>query len=504
MSGWIMSSVLAFSLGFALSAAPPASAADTVVVKWNKAALQAIRDTHPGPPIVARVLAVTHTCMFDAWAAYDAVAIGTRLGGTLRQPVAERTMANKEKAVSFAAYRALVDLFPTEETKFALLMTQLGYDPSDTSSDTQTPSGVGNVSCQAVLDFRHQDGSNQLGDLNPGAYSDYTGYAPMNDPDHINDPNRWQPLQVSDGQGGFVVQKFIAPHWGRVVPFALTSADQFAPETPNFYPHTLSQYRKQAQEVLDYSANLTDREKVIAEYWADGPNSELPPGHWALFAQVVSTRDRHSLDQDTKMFFALTNAVLDASVASWYFKRLYDYVRPVTAIHFLFAGQQVRAWAGPGLGTQVINGDDWVPYQAETIVTPPFAEYVSGHSIFSAASARVLKELTGSDKFGHSVTIPAGASVVEPGLVPASAITLSWKKFSDAADEAGISRRFGGIHFVGGDLEARKMGKKIGRQAWRKARTYFDGTAGTPFDDSRRPHPEDAAEDQADERSGPD
>ena len=146
-----------------------AQAEDTVVVKWDEVALQAIRDTHPGPPIVARMLAVTHTCMYDAWAAYDSTAKGTMLAGTLRQPLDERTLANKKKAISFAAYRALLDLFPTEQAKFDLTMGQLGYDPTDHSTDTHSPSGVGNVACQAVLDFRHHDGSNQLGDLASGA-----------------------------------------------------------------------------------------------------------------------------------------------------------------------------------------------------------------------------------------------------------------------------------------------------------------------------------------------
>jgi hypothetical protein len=296
---------------------------------------------------------------------------------------------------------------------------------------------------------------------------------------------------MSNGQGGFVIQKYIAPHWGNVIPFALKSQDQFAPKEPNFYPKDAAQYLKQAKQILGYSANLTDREKVIAEYWADGPSSELPPGHWTLFAEVVSARDRHTLDQDVKMFFAMTNAVFDAGISVWHFKRFYDYVRPVTAVHFLFAGQQVRAWAGPGLGTRLINGADWKPYQPLTFVTPPFAEYVSGHSTFSASAAKVLQLFTGSDRFGHSVTIPAGQSFVEQGLVPASDVTLRWRTFSDAADEAGISRRYGGIHFIDGDIQARKMGRKIGKQAWRKALTYFHGTAGTPLDDSIRGYVED-------------
>ncbi len=168
------------------------------------------------------MLAVVQTCGYDAWAAYDAKAIGTQLGDTLRRPAAERTEANKAKAFSYGAYRALLDLFPQpdQQTNIRNLMVALGYDPDDASTDTTTPAGIGNVAAAAVLEFRHHDGSNQLGDLNPGPYTDYTGYTPVNTLDEINDPTRWQPLRVSDGQGGFVVQNFIAPFgdWSRLSP----------------------------------------------------------------------------------------------------------------------------------------------------------------------------------------------------------------------------------------------------------------------------------------------
>ena len=113
----------------------------------------------------------------------------------------------------------------------------------------------------------------------------------------------------------------------------------------------------------------------------------------------------------------------------------------------------------------------WNPYQATTVVTPPFSEYFSGHSTFSAAAAEVLKRFTGSDTFGASVTIAQGTSNVEPGLVPAADLTLEWKTFSDAADEAGISRRFGGIHFADGDMAGRKVGRRIGPRPRGRRRT---------------------------------
>lgn len=457
------------------------AAADSVVTTWDEATLQSIRDTKPGPTLVARYLAVVHTCTYEAWAAYDAKAVGTRLGGTLRRPPAERTLANKNEAVSYAAYRALVDLFPQpqEVASATALMTSLGFDPNNTSTEPTTPAGIGNLAAQAVLDFRHHDGSNQLGDLHPGPYTDYTGYTPVNDPDHINDPDRWQPLRVSDGHGGTVVQKYTTPFWGLVTPFALESISMFRPVPCALYGQ--ARYVKQVQQLLFFSSHLTDRRKMIAEYWADGPNSEFPPGHWALFAQFVSHRDLYAIDQDAKLFFALANAELDAGIGCWETKRFYDSVRPITAIHFLYIGRKIRAWGGVGQGTKIINGEDWTTYgQAATVITPPFPEYTSGHSTFSAAGAEILKSFTGSPRFGFSRIARKGSSVIEPGLTPHQDLRFVYPTFKDAADEAGWSRRYGGIHFEDGDLNGRRMGQKIGALAWKKALTYFNGTAATP------------------------
>jgi hypothetical protein len=177
------------------------------------------------------------------------------------------------------------------------------------------------------------------------------------------------------------------------------------------------------------------------------------------------------------MFFALTNALLDASIAVWDCKRVFDSVRPITAIRFLMAGREIRAWGGPFKGTQTILGEQWRPYQTGAQPSPAFPEFSSGHSAFSAAAAEVLRSYTGSDAFAYSVTIKAGASGVEPGAVPAQDVTLAWSTFSEAADQAGISRRYGGIHFKEGDIQSRTMGRKIGAQAWAKARAYFAGAA---------------------------
>jgi len=490
----------------ALAAAAPAlgglpldvfAAGDSAVLLWNEAALQGVRDSKLGPPMIARALAIVHTCIFDAWAAYDHRAVGTRLGSALRRPPRERTLANINMAISFAAYRAAVDLFPAAQvTVFDPLVRQLGYEPAITTTDLSSPAGVGNVAARAVLEYRHRDGANQLGDEpggKPGVgYSDHTGYKPANDPmdlrpgakfdpGTVHHPNRWQPLRYIDASGADFSQSFVGAQWQHVAPFGLTNVAQLrSPTGPARYGS--SAYDAQARALLALSAGLTDEQKMIAEYWADGPHSELPPGHWDLFGQFVSRRDyhgphKHGVDADVKLFFALTNAIFDASICCWDNKRFFDSVRPITAIRYLFGGQQVRAWGGPYQGTRLIDGADWSPYQASIFPTPPFPEFSSGHSTFSAAGAEILRLFTGNDDFGASVTFKAGSSKFESGTVPARDVTLHWETFSDAANQAGLSRRYGGIHFEQADLVGRTAGRRVAHFAWARAQSYITGEA---------------------------
>jgi hypothetical protein len=342
-----------------------------------------------------------------------------------------------------------------------------------------------------VLDYRHHDGANQLGDEpggTPGvAYSDYTGYVSANDPMDIrrsfdpatvHDPSAWQPLRYVDATGSLVSPGFVGAHWQRVTPFAVPPGSLRSSTGPARYGS--AEYSSQARALLRVSARLSDEQKMIAEYWADGPRSELPPGHWNLFAQLVARRGRlgahgHGIDRDVKLFFVLTSAIFDAGCCAWDNKCAFDSVRPITAIRYLFRGSMVRAWAGPHQGTRWIDGAVWLPYQPPTFPTPPFPEYSSGHSAFSAAGAETLRLFTGSDRFGASTTLRAGSSRVEPGAVPGDDVTLSWATFSDAADQAGLSRRYGGIHFEQADLDGRAMGRVAARIAWRKAEDYWNG-----------------------------
>jgi len=285
-----------------------------------------------------------------------------------------------------------------------------------------------------------------------------------------------------------------------------------------------------------------DFARVLAEFWADGPHSETPPGHWNTIANAVTDSPGFErriggrgpqvdpLEWDVKLYLALNGAVHDAAVAAWGAKGYYDYVRPISMIRWMgglgqssdpslpsyhpdglplidgevelitaassAAGERhahlaehvgevaIRAWSGnPGDrgselgGVDWIRAVEWVPYQLSTFVTPSFAGYVSGHSTFSRAAAEVLAAMTGTPYFPGGLgswTVPAGSLEFEQG--PSQDVPLQWATYYDAADQAGISRLYGGIHVEADDLRGRVMGARCGEDAWALAQRYWTGS----------------------------
>ena len=138
-----------------------ALATPPVVPVWNAAALEEVRRSRLSPPVVSRALAIAHTCMYDAWTAYDARAIPAVANGIARRPASESTFYNKDKAVNFAAYRCLVNLFPAGLSRLDAVMASRSLDRNDTSTNLTTPQGIGNVAAAAVIASRRNDGSNQ-------------------------------------------------------------------------------------------------------------------------------------------------------------------------------------------------------------------------------------------------------------------------------------------------------------------------------------------------------
>lgn len=570
----------------------------TVARHWNEALLGAIRRALPAPTVHARNLFHTSAAMWDAWAAYDPVATGLFV---TEKHTAGDVAAARDEAISYAAYRVLsaryINAVGGDESlsSFADLMDALCYPLDVTATEGDSPAALGNRVADTILAVAREDASNEADGYAP------TDYEPVNDPlvvagDEIAmaDPDRWQPLQIENmiSQNGIPVvngvQQAIGPHWGHVTSFAIPPGGTAGlPMDPGPPPHFgTDDYRNQAVEVIRLSSQLdptdtttidispgsygdnslgandgdghdinpvtgepyvpqvvlrADFGRVLAEYWADGPKSETPPGHWNVLANTVGDTlgedlriggegpqvDR--LEWDVKTYLALNGAVHDAAIAAWGLKGHYDSVRPISMIRYLgslgqstdpdapsyhadglpltdglielithettapgerhahLAGHEgevaIRSWAGnpEDPETQVggvtwIRAVDWIPYQLPTFVTPAFPGYVSGHSTFSRAAAEVLTRMTGSPYFPDglgSTTREAGSLDFEDG--PTTDVTLQWATFYDAADQAGQSRLWGGIHIGADDVNGRRAGAACGIAAWNRAIAHFTG-----------------------------
>ncbi|WP_425258851.1 vanadium-dependent haloperoxidase [Rubrivivax sp. RP6-9] len=419
------------------------------------------------PTVASRALSMVYEATYNAWACFDRDARQTLPGlPRERDPVSREALASL--AVSAAARDVLSNLYADQTERFADQWERHKARWWKEAGVVAAPVAlrVGELCASRLLQQRLQDGSNQTGDLASGAYADYTGYKPVNSPDLVVDPLRWQPLRVSNGQGGLVDQKCTTPHWGLVRPFALPAGSIFRPSLSRLAPSVAD-----VQDVLRRSATLGDLEKANADFWAGRPGSPPPPGIWNQIAAQIAAEDGQSLSQDVKMLFLLGQAMLDTSIAVWDAKVHYDSVRPITWIRTALQGQMVRAWAGPGAGTQFVRAEDWLPFQPETFVTPPFQEIVSGHSAFSAAAAGCLGAWRG-DHFELRAVVPAGSSEVEPGS-PSREVTLRWSSLREAAEAAGLSRRQGGIHFIQGDLKGRELGLRVARRVLERAGVLF-------------------------------
>jgi hypothetical protein len=443
---------------------------DNIAYKWGQIAVLATANNtdkfKPRPTITSRFLGLTFVAVFDAWSRYDAKSIPVYMNNVERRPKNEQTLKNKEIAISYAAFGTLSEYYFSDKELFENYMKELGLDPSNKSLDPTTPEGIGNLAAKAVIEARKGDGSNQDGGevgSNGTPYFNYVNYEPVNTPDINTDINHWQPKYFSDGKGGKFAPKCLTPFWGKVKPVALKSGNQFRPVPPPLVGS--EQIKKEVQEVITLQANLTNEQKGLVEFMRDGPKSVQQAGHWLKFAQEVSVRDAHTLNQDVKMYFLNQVTAMDCFIACWETKIFYDYARPYALVHHYYKDQTIKAWGGPGKGTVEMKGENWTPYSPDTFLCPAFPGYVSGHSTISGGCAEALKLWTGSDKFGSSATIVPGA-MTEPDNL-GEKITLQFPTFTQTAKMAGISRVMGGYHIQVDNLEGLKLGRNVAHEAWK-------------------------------------
>jgi hypothetical protein len=314
---------------------------------------------------------------------------------------------------------------------------------------------------------------NQLGDeggrtYNRRPYADYLGYKPVNTAYRLSDPSRWQPNLVTRGGGVFQIQQFVTPQWRVTRPYSYDNPDRFRAPVPHDSNHHHRQaYKAQADEVLNASATLTDHQKMIAEL-IDNKLTSL--GFSALF---ISQSRGFTLDEFVHYDFLTNMAAFDGGIATWNEKHRYDAVRPFSAIRYLYGNRPVTAWGGPGKGTvDDLPATEWRSY----LNTADHPEYPSGSACFCSAHAQASRRFLGSDDFGWSVPVAQGSSRVEPGITPATDITLGpWETFTEFERDCGMSRLWGGVHFTAAIEAGHDLCRPIGDKAYDFVKAHING-----------------------------
>jgi hypothetical protein len=392
-------------LATAVSTAP---ARADVVTDWNSAALRAIRANRTSPPQASRSLAILHVSIYDA--VNGIVRSHEPYFVTSSVPVA----ASVQAAASAAAHAVLVELFPTNVADFddmqAAIMAPIKDGP-------QKVRGVewGEFVARQVLAWRANDNADALVSV-----STATG------------PGHWQPTPPA-------FAPYLLPQWAWLTPFAIPTSSFMRPAGPPSLDSDrwAADYNEVKSLGAAVGSSRTPDQSEIALFWADVAGTETPPGHWNHIAESLSIAARTTLEDNARLFALLNIAMADAVICAWDAKYAYDFWRPVTAIR-----------NGDSDGNPATEPD---PAWSSLIVTPPFPDYVSGHSTLSGAASRVLKAFYGTDRVSFTS--------VSDGL---PGVTRRFARFSAAAREAALSRLYAGIHFRSANEDGLAAGIAIG------------------------------------------
>jgi PAP2 superfamily len=394
-------------IAFAVASAPNAAA--DVITDWNTAALNAIRAANTPPPRASRALAILHVSMFDA-----VNGISRRYEPFFVQSAAPAS-ASREAAASAAAHAVLAALFPDDTPIFDALHTATLASMIDSPQKSAAITWGQAVAAQ-VLIWRANDGYDTQVPLPTGA-----------------GPGFWIPTPPA-------FAPYLLPQWAFVAPFAMPTSAAFRPPGPPALD--TSKYAADFNEVKALGAlvgsSRTQEQTTIALFWADGAGTETPPGHWNSIAQAIARQTGNTMEQNARLFALLNVAMADAAICAWDAKYVYNFWRPVTAIRGAESDGNPATRADP----------DWI----SLLVTPPFPDYLSGHSTFSAAAATILARFFGTDH----VVFAIGSDLL-PDTV------RQFSSFSAAAAEAAVSRIYAGIHFRSAAEDGLSAGVEIGR-----------------------------------------
>lgn len=378
------------------------------VLDWNSLMIDAIRIDNSGPTLSSRNLAILHTAIFDA---VNSVT-GTHQPYRFKVSALEGTSA--EAAAVGAGYLVCRSLYPSLEARSQdLYETYLSSVPA--SGSVSNGIQLGFQVAELTLQDRSSDGS-----------STEVPYIPS---DAAGQWRRTPPF----------FRPPVTPQWRYVRPFALDDIESFAPPPP---PALNSpEYAAALNEVKELGGKVTTKRTAeqtqIAVFWSDFSYTSMPPGHWHLIAETISRSQQNTLEQNARLFALLSMAQADGAIVCWEAKYRYNLWRPVTAIQ--------RADEDDNELTQPDKTWDHL------LASPPFPAYTSGHSTFSKSSSQVLTHFYGTD----AISFPATSDSL-PGVI------RNFSSLAACADEVGMSRIYGGIHYSFDNIQGKKTGGAIG------------------------------------------
>jgi hypothetical protein len=283
----------------------------------------------------------------------------------------------------------------------------------------------------------------------------------VNDISTFPEPLEWTRLTVQGKK-----QNYLTHTWDTVLSTCLTEADEAAIEA-TVSPKTGADRDSEIVDVKNITAALTDEQKIIAEFWAGGPGTVSPPLMFIwLWKEYIQSITSISCPNIIYSLLDLAIHLFEGGRITWRLKAAHMESRPIQEIRRVYNGQNIQSWNG------VIDGAQWIPYQAANFITPPFADFPSGHSHFSKAFALTMNKWFGAGNFtknsvfydGLTLISPLfrdnsvrtfgdfnilnGMSEIQPGIVPTNELTLSYNNWDDIANAAGLSRLYGGIHCI--------------------------------------------------------
>jgi hypothetical protein len=403
------------------------TAGGDILRQWYRVVLRLVRHTATySPPVASRAFA------YLGVAAYQAVASGStslislegQLNGLNDLPRRDRAKRYDDAVITHCVMASAVTAFfgntgPTGQRVIAAAQKKLKADAlSGLPRDVADASlAYGEALTAAIIEWSMDDGGAVIKNMGfPMAY------------DLATQPDSWAPTSAIRQQ-----QFPLLPDWGSNRTFAMPDGTACPlPPPPVYSEDPGSSFYGEAREVYETIRNLTPEQEAIARFWSDDPMlSPTPPGHWISIALDILTEQTASLDRSAEVLMRLGVAVADSFIGCWHAKYSYDLLRPVTYIK------------------RVID-PKWEPI----LITPPFPEYPSGHSTQSGAAAAVLTSMFGE---GFAFT---DRTHERDGLAP-----RQFASFEQAAQEAGISRLYGGIHFRAAIERGLEQGRCIGQHA---------------------------------------